>query len=158
MRILAFIPVLAVVACAESAAPSDISGSPSNAAQMVNQKDDVFSSPVTACNGEMVVLDGTVHTKVNFTMTGSGKTATSFSADYDLGGIGTLTGAKYNATQRVTERAMIGSNTTNAESDVTLRLVGQGDIPNTLLSMRSHLVVVDGEIKVSHSDITTRCQ
>jgi len=157
MRILAFIPVLAIVACAESSTPAEIQGSSASAAQLLNQKTD-FANSFVACNGDVVDLSGTVHTKANFTVTPSGNILASVTMDYNLSGVGLPSGATYTANQRVVQRERASDNTESTGSMVQILLVGQGKVPNTVLMMKTHVVMVDGEMKVSHSDYESRCQ
>src|SRR5436309_12688435 len=103
MRLLALLPLVAVVGCSEIAVPVEprarapqSPGAPAYE-KLVNEKDDVFAVAVTACNGEIVVLDGTVHLQIFFGMSPSGGANFRISVDYHLKGVGAVTGAKYAA-------------------------------------------------------------
>jgi hypothetical protein len=61
---------------------------------------------VTAFNGDVIDLSGPVHTKANFRMTPSGNTVASLTSDYNLSGVGSITGVTYNPSQKVAERGM----------------------------------------------------
>ena len=159
MRKLAFVPVLALAACVDSSMPTaPLSGGSANAAHLVHTKEEVLSMPIVACNGELVDLHGTVHTKVDFKQTPSGNFSSSFSADYNLSGVGSVTGAKYHAKQKISESAHVSDNTTVAKNKVSLRMVGQGKVPDTIIGFSVHTVIVDGEIKVSRTDMTNLCK
>ena len=159
MRKLALLPVIALAACAESSMPTQpLSGSSANAAHMVHTKDEVLSMPVVACNGEVVDLSGTVHMKVDFKQTPSGNVTASFSADYNLSGVGSVTGAKYHAKQKISESAHVKDDKVDVKSSVSLHLVGQGKVPNTTIGFSTRTVIVDGDVKVSRTDVTNRCK
>ena len=151
------LPVLALAACMESTAPQPLSGSVANSAQLLNEKDEALTVLVNACNGEAVILSGTVHTKASFVLTPNGKFRASSSTSYNLSGVGTETGVTYHATEKFAERANVTSNGSVSSNEISLRMVGQGDVPNSVIRMVERTVVQDGDIKVSRSDVRTSC-
>jgi hypothetical protein len=151
----ALLPVLALAACMESTAP--LSGSAANASQLLNEKDEVLTVRVNACNGEPVILTGTVHTKADFVLTPSGKFRASSSSSYNLSGVGMETGVAYHATEKFAERASVTANGSVSSNEISLRLIGQGDVPNSVIRMVERTVIQNGEIKVSRSDVRVSC-
>ena len=157
MRVLAILSVLTLVACSDALTTMP-DGASANAAKVINEKDEAVSLSLTACNGEAVELTGRSHIKVNFTQSASGNIITSFSLDYKLSGVGATTGAEYSATQKVTDKAVITDNVVVATSGVTTRLIGKGNVPNSVLSFTAHTVFANGELRVAHEGAKTTCE
>ena len=156
-KLFALLPVLALAACMESTAPQPLSGSAANSAQLLNEKDEALTVLVNACNGEPVILTGTVHIKASFVFAPSGKFRASSSTSYNLSGVGMETGVAYHATEKFTERANFTANGAVSSNEISLRMVGQGDVPNSVIRMVERTVIQDGEIKVSRSDVRVSC-
>ena len=157
MKRFVLLPVVAVAACMESTSPQPLSGNRASAEHLVHQKDEVVSIVVNACNGETVELAGTVHTKADFDFKPDGSFKASTSSKYNLTGVGSVTGVEYQASQKIDDRANVNSHTTVSSHDVSLKLIGKGKVPNSVIRLREHVVIVDGELKVARSDISSRC-
>src|SRR5260370_16268569 len=140
MKTLAFIPLIAVLGCTEFASPTQppaqrpVMGGQANAALILNERDDIVSFPVTACNGEPLLLDGTVHFMFNLVGPRNGTSLmTWFSADYQLRGTGSVTGAKYEASQKFSAPAGVTPNDNVSSTDVFPRAIHHTNLPNSLL-------------------------
>jgi hypothetical protein len=159
MRKLALLPVIALAACVESSIPTQpMSGPTANGAHLVHTKEEVLSMPTVACNGETVDLSGTMKTTIDFKQTPSGHTTSSVSLDFNLSGVGSVTGAKYHAKQKISESAKITDDKTDTKSSASLHMVGQGKVPDTIISFSVRVVVVDGDLKTFRMDETNRCK
>jgi hypothetical protein len=156
-KLSALLPVLVLAACMESTAPQALTGSTANAAQLLNEKDEALTVLVNACNGEPVVLSGTVHTKASFVLTPSGKFRASSSTSYNLSGVGLETGAAYHASEKFAERAIVTSNGSVTSNEISVRMIGQGDVPNSVIRIVETTVVQNGDVKVVRSEFRVSC-
>src|SRR5438270_4294811 len=129
MRRFTCVPLFAVaVACSNgSVTQPSVARSSSIPARAVetNQKDHV-DLLLAACNGEAVLMSGENHLILGFTETKSGNVSAFVSADYNLSGIGAVTGARYNATLRIRDQEMASDNVSDFHYRSSLKLVGQG--------------------------------
>lgn len=159
MRRITTLLLAGVVGCSEasSTAPQLQSDAVTANAVVANDKQPV-ELVVTACNGETVALSGTLHTKLRLTIAKSGNVSATTSFDYDLSGIGAVTGAKYNAKLTIRDQEMASDNVGGFHHRTSLRLVGQGNVPNSVEGFTVHVVVANGEVRVEHTDITSSCE
>jgi len=160
MRRFTLIPLFAVaVGCTETS-PTEpsraLTGGVAVSAMEVNEKQPV-DLPLIACNGETVPMTGEVHVKLKFTTATSGNVSAFFSADYHLSGIGLVTGARYHGTLHIRDQEMASDNVSNFHHRTSLKLVGQGSVPNSDIGFTVHVVTANGETRVEHTDVTTRC-
>lgn len=158
MRILALLPVLAVAACVDSAMAPQVSGGSSDADHIVNEKTEVFSMPMIACNNEVVDLSGTLHTKIDFAFGPDGSIKSSTSFDYKLSGIGSVTGVKYEAKQSFSEKADVKDDHSVTSTAVRFHMVGKGKVPDTDMGFTQKTVIVNGEVKQSREDTWSKCK
>jgi hypothetical protein len=160
MRRLTLIPFLAVaVSCSETAMTGPVPLRTGGAAidQMVeNDRNDV-DLPLIACNGEPVPMTGESHIKLKFTTAKSGNVSAFVSADYKLSGVGEITGAQYHASLKIRDQEMASDNVSNFRHRTSLKIIGQGSVPDSHVSFTIHVVVANGETRVENIDSETRC-
>jgi hypothetical protein len=164
MRLLALLPLAVVVACSEIAAPP--AASPARVAtpaagpsyeKLANEKDEILAFAVTACNGELVLMDGTIHFQFFFSQSPNGGANIRISANYHLQGQGTVTGAKYVGDLGFRDREFsTGENATIAEHFET-KLIGQGKVPDLVFEFGLRVHTVDGDVRTEHVDMRARC-
>ena len=159
MRRFTMLLLAGVVGCSEAplAAPQLQSDAVTANAMIANAKQPI-DLVVTACNGEGVALSGTLHTKLRLTIAKSGNVSATSSFDYDLSGIGSVTGATYNAKLTIRDQEMASDNVGGFYHRTSLRVVGQGNVPNSVEGLTVHVVIANGEVRVEHTDITSSCE
>ena len=149
----------AIVGCTDAAptAPELQSVAASVNAMLSNEKLPVEIA-FPACNGETVNMSGTLHQKFRLTTTKSGNVSASLSSDYNLSGIGDVTGAKYNGSLTIRDQEMATDNVSGFRHRTTMKLVGQGNVPNSVEGFTIHVVVANGAVRVEHTDVTSSCE
>jgi hypothetical protein len=161
MRRFTVIPLLALAAACSEVSPTGTSlqrAEGSLASQVEsNTKDAVDFYPLTACNGETVIMTGELHQVFKFTTTKSGNVSAFLSADYSLSGVGSTTGAKYNATTHIRDQEMASDNVSNFSYRTSTKLVGAGKVPNSTIDFTVRVLVANGETRVENIDISTHC-
>lgn len=149
----------ATVGCTEAApvAPQLQSGATSANAMVANDKQEVELA-LPACNGETVAMSGTLQTRLKLTTTKSGNVSAALSADYNLSGIGDITGGRYNGSLSIRDQEMATDNVSGFQHRTRMRLVGQGNLPNSIEGFTIHVVIASGAVRVEHTDITSSCE
>lgn len=150
---------IAAIGCTETApsAPQMRNVAASANTMIANEKQPI-ELVVTACNGETVVLSGNVHTRFRLTTTKSGNVSAALSADYNLSGIGAVTLARYNGSLSIRDQELATNNVSGFSHRTSMRLVGQGNVPNSVQGFTIHVVVANGAVRVEHMDVTSRCE
>jgi hypothetical protein len=115
---------------------------------------------VNECNGELVVLNGTLHQETTFNTTPSGNTHTSLNATIRLNGYGQVSGAYYVAKENV-------HNETNTKGfgqeqffATKIKLVSQGPAPDMVDRATLHVVIdktgTNVKVDISKHQITCK--
>ena len=161
MRRFTVLSLLTVAtACSEVSptAPSlqRVDAAPANQVEY-NTKDAVDFYPVTACNGETVFMTGQLHQVFKFTTTKSGNVSAFVSADYNLSGVGTTTGAEYRATTHIRDQEMASDNVSNFSYRTSTKLIGSGKVPNSTLDVTVRVLFANGETRVERVENSTSC-
>ena len=158
-RSILFTAVAAAVACTESALTQPaLTRAGGSALVTENDRQSASLPPQTACNGEIVQLEGTLHTQFSFTETKSGNVSVHLSADYTVSGVGSLTGAKYQGSLRIRDQEVATSNVADVRQRSTFRLIGQGNVPNSVMESTIHILVSNGQTRVEVVDVSTHCE
>jgi hypothetical protein len=138
--------------------PTAVTAGRASASHGTNTKTEVVSMPFAACNGELVEMSGTVHTKIDFDFNPDGSFKFLASSDYKLSGIGSVTGAKYEGQQTQVEKADVSSDKSTSFSEVRIHLVAQGKVPDTDIGFKVKTMIDDGELKQFRDDFWSRCK
>jgi len=93
------------------------------------------------CNGEQVVLNGTLHQEMTFTTTPSGNTHASFNATLQLMGYGQVTGVHYVAKESVHNETNTKGLAQEQFFGTKLKLVSQGSSPDMVDRATLHVVI-----------------
>jgi hypothetical protein len=159
MRRFTMLSLIASVAGCTEAAPTtpQLQSVAALANAMVANEKQPVDLVFTACNGETVAMSGTVHTRFRLTTSKSGNVSASLSSDYNLSGIGDATGAQYNGKLSIRDQEMATDNVSGFRHRTSLRLVGQGNVPNSVAGFTVHVVIANGETRVEHTDVTSSC-
>ena len=144
--------ILAVTALALSA--------PSLFAQAI-----VTDTPITdqmiqnECNGEMVLLNGTLHQEMTFNTTPSGNTHTSLNATIRMNGYGQTSGALYVAKENVHNETNTKGLAQEQSFGTKIKLVAQGPTPDMVDRATLHVVIdKDGNVKQDISKHQIQCK
>jgi hypothetical protein len=111
--------------------------------------------------GEMVNLNGTLHSVVSATVNGNNVTGYFHFQPQDVTGTGQTTGAKYQATG-VTQQSFKTS-LQNGQGQLTFvnnfRIIGQGPGNNFVIHETMHITFnADGTMTVNHDNFTSDCK
>jgi hypothetical protein len=114
---------------------------------------------VNQCNGEPVLLNGTLHQEMSFNTTPSGNTHSSFNATIHLNGYGQLSGAYYVAHESV-------HNETNTKGigqeqffGTKIKLVSQGPTPDMVDRATLHVIIdKNNNVKMDLSKHEIKCK
>ena len=114
---------------------------------------------VVACNGETVPTSGNSRLMFRLTDTPKGSIIASVSVDYHFSGIGSVTGAKYEGSDRYSDFIKVGSQAAVVFSvSSSTRLIGQGKVSDTWLDFTTKFTFnANGEITHRNSDFKSRC-
>ncbi len=134
---------------------------PMNAAMQVNDKTEILLMVYIPCSGELVTLQGPLHTLITYTINGSNVSGFYHFQPQGLSGTGDLTGDKYQATG-VTQSSFKGS-LQNGQYTTTyvnnFRIIGQGAGNNYLVHETMHLTInADGTLTVTHDNFSSECK
>ena len=111
--------------------------------------------------GEVVDLNGRLHTLITFTINGSEVSGLMHFQPQGLGGTGETTGTRYRATG-VTKSSFSGS-LQNGEFNTTFvnnfRIIGQGPGNNFLVHETAHITInADGKLTANHDNLSAECK
>ena len=138
---------------------------PANAAVVVNDKTDVSFQVFIPCAdsgaGEVVDLNGPLHTLISFTINGSTVSGYMHFQPQGISGTGETTRAKYQATG-VTQESFKNS-LQNGQANLTFvsnfRIIGQGPGNNFLVHETMHVTInADGATTVFHDNFSFDCK
>ena len=107
----------------------------------------VTDTPITdqivqnECNGEPVLLNGTLHQEMNFNTTPSGNTHASFNATIQMTGYGQITGAYYVAKENVHNETNTKGLAQEQSFGTKIKLVAQGPTPDMVDRATLHVVI-----------------
>jgi hypothetical protein len=111
------------------------------------------------CNGEPVLLNGTLHQEMTFNTSPSGNTHSTFNATIHMNGYGQTTGAYYVANENVHNE----SNTKGVAQEqffgTKIKLVSQGPTPDMVDRATLHVVIdQNNNVKVDISKHEIKCK
>lgn len=136
-----------------------------NAAVQVNDTTDISISAFIPCAdggaGEVVDLNGPLHTLISFTINGNNASGYFHFQPQGITGTGETTGLKYQATG-ITQQSF-KSSLQNGQANFTFvnnfRIIGQGPGNNYLVHETMHLTInADGTLTVSFDNLTVDCK
>jgi hypothetical protein len=136
-----------------------------NAAVQVNDRTDISISIFIPCAdggaGEVVDLNGPLHTLISFTINGNNASGYFHFQPQGITGTGETTGLKYQATG-ITQESF-KSSLQNGQANFTFvnnfRIIGQGPGNNFLVHETMHLTInADGTLTVSFDNLTVDCK
>jgi hypothetical protein len=111
------------------------------------------------CNGEQVLLNGTLHQETNFSTTPSGSTHASFNATIQLNGYGQITGAYYVAKDNTHQETNTKGIAQEQFFSTKIRLVAQGPTPDMVDRATLHVVIdKNGVVKIDISKHQISCK
>jgi hypothetical protein len=157
MRLLTWVAVLSALVL--SAATT------SSAGVVVNDSSPIVLVVFVPCadggTGELVVLEGNLHTLVTFTLNGNNVSGKTHFQPQGISGVGLTTGDKYHGTG-VTQDHFKGS-LQNGQFTSTFvnnfRIVGQGPGNNFSIHENFHLTVnANGVVTVTHDNFRVTCK
>lgn len=142
------IAILAVLMCGPAAFSQAV----------VTQDADINQTAVNQCNGETVVLNGTMHSEMTFSTNPNGMTHYSLNATEHMTGVGVTTGVSYvaNESQHLeTNTRGLGQDQTN---NTKIKLISQGPTPNMMDHATLHVVIDKyNNVKVEISKHEIKC-
>jgi hypothetical protein len=159
MRRFTVISLLAAAAACNEVSPTETSlqrAGVALASQAENQKDAV-ELLLSACNGELVPMSGTLHQTFKFTDTKSGNVNAFVSADYNLSGVGPVTGADYRGSLKIRDQEMSSDNASTFSYRTAIKMIGAGSVPNSTVDVTVRVHVANGETRVESVETSTRC-
>src|SRR6516164_9457315 len=136
-----------------------------NAAVQVNDTTDIGISAFIPCAdggaGEVVDLNGPLHTLISFTINGNNVSGYFHFQPQGISGTGETTGLKYQATG-ITQQSF-KSSLQNGQANLTFvnnfRIIGQEPGNNYLVHETMHITVnADGVATVSHDNFSVDCK
>ena len=152
-----------VIMCVSAALATAIF--PASAAIEVNDKTDISLTVFIPCAaggaGEVVDLDGPLHTLISFTINGNNVSGLFHFQPQDIRGTGESTEDKYQATG-VTQESFKTS-LQNGQANLTFvnnfRIIGQGPGNNFLVHETLHMTFnADGTLTVFHDNFSVDCK
>jgi hypothetical protein len=110
--------------------------------------------------GELIVLDGMLHTLITFTINGNNVSGKTHFQPQGLSGAGTITGDKYNGVG-VTQEHFKSSLQNGQFSDTFInnfRMIGQGPGNNFQVHENAHITInANGDVTVVHDNFSVDC-
>jgi hypothetical protein len=111
------------------------------------------------CNGEMVLLNGTLHQEMTFNTTPNGNTHTSLNATIRMNGCGQTSGAFYVAKENIHNETNTKGIAQEQFFGTKIRLVAQGPTPDMMDRATLHVVIdKDGNVKQDISKHEIKCK
>ena len=111
------------------------------------------------CNGEMVLLNGTLHQEMMFNTTPSGNTHSSFNANIHMNGYGQTTGAFYVANESTHNETNTRGVAQEQSFSTKIKMVAQGPTPDMVDRATLHVVIdKDGNVKQDISKHQMQCK
>jgi len=107
----------------------------------------VTDTPITnqtetnTCNGDVVVMNGTLHQEMNFNTTPSGNTHMSLNATIQLTGYGQPSGAYYVAKESLHQETNTKGLAQEQSFGTKIKLVAQGPTPDMVDRATLHIVI-----------------
>lgn len=160
MKVLAAVCALAVAGCSDVTSPASVAPNvlvpTAPAFATVANERTPFYATLTACNLETVPVSGERHFVFKVTTKGY-----SVSDDSHFSGVGTVTGVKYEGSQKITDKEMTKKDGTfSTTNSYLLHLVAAGKgVPDLLFGYSTRLTIgPDGTVKHEDSGVTVRCK
>lgn len=111
------------------------------------------------CNGELVLLNGTLHQETSFSTNSNGNTHSSFNSSIHMNGYGQVTGVYYVANESVHNETNTKGLAQEQFFGTKMRLVSQGpQTPNMVDRATLHVVIdKNNNVKVEISKHQIKC-
>jgi hypothetical protein len=141
--------VLALVMCA----PAAFGQATTTDTSFANQP-----APAAGCNGDAILMTGTLHTVSSFSANPNGFIHSTFNSTLNATGIGSPSGAKYVISD--TAHMEVNSKTMAQEQfmGTKMKMIAQGPYPNLTYRSTVHLVVdANGNVRVDTSNFQISC-
>jgi len=111
------------------------------------------------CNGEMVLLNGTLHQEMTFYTTSNGNTHTSLNTTIRMNGYGQTSGAFYVAKENIHNETNTKGIAQEQSFGTKIKLVAQGPTPDMMDRATLHVVIdKDGNVKQDISKHQIQCK
>ncbi len=111
------------------------------------------------CNGEPVLLNGTLHQEMSFNTTPSGNTHSSFNAVIHFNGYGQLSGAYYVANENVHNETNTKGIAQEQFFATKIKLVSQGPTPDMVDRATLHVIIdKNNNVKMDISKHDIKCK
>jgi hypothetical protein len=157
MKAISCLAVVALAACSDATAPRQIAAPSRAVAAVLTNTRTPISGLVQSCGGELVQIDGILHFKILATFPASGGVMARLSLDQTFSGIGLESGLKYVGSSKSSEQDIFVSGS-RITMELTERLIGQGQIPNTFLDEKLTFAVnPNGDVTQDSNTTTSRC-
>jgi hypothetical protein len=148
-KILITLAILAVALCA----PSAVAQAVVTDMQLTDQI--IFNE----CNGEQVLLNGTLHQETSFNTTPSGNTHMSLNGTIHLNGYGQTSSAYYVAKENVHQETNTKGVAQEQFFSTKIKLVSQGPTPDMVDRAMLHVVIdKNNNVKVDMSKHEIKCK
>ncbi len=110
------------------------------------------------CNGETVVMNGTVHQEMSFSTNPNGMTHFSFNFSVHLSGVGQTTGVSYVANDGMHTEVNVRGFAQEQSFGTKTKLIAQGPVPNMTDRITLHVVTdQNGAAKIDVSKEVLSC-
>lgn len=170
MKTFFVLSALALAACSDVTAPTSLAssnlappGSRVDVVTNIHQKTP-FTAVMVACNGEEVDVFGDQTFTFKLSTNDDGSTKLSVSNDAHFKGVGSVTGAKYEGSQKYTDKetTKLDDGTFNRytfSTRTTLQLKGHGKVPDLFLNYSTKFTInADGSISHEDTDFSSSCK
>ncbi len=131
-------------------------------AEVTRNSSQYVSQPVfVPCTGEIIHVDGELHTLITYTINENHVSGTAHFQPQGMTGYSLITGAKYQGTG-VTQRrfnASLQSGQTVMTFVNNFRIIGQGDAANVLVHQTTHITInANGVVTATTDNIGAECK
>jgi hypothetical protein len=116
------------------------------------------NQPATGCNGDAILMTGTLHTVSSFSINPNGFIHSTFNSTLNATGVGSISGAKYVISD--TAHTEVNAKTIAQEQfmGTKMKMIAQGPYPNLTYRSTVHLVVdANGNVRVDTSSSQVSC-
>jgi|ERR1051326_5087874 len=116
------------------------------------------NQPATGCNGDAILMTGTLHTVSSFSINPNGFIHSTFNSTLNATGVGSPSGAKYVISD--TAHMEVNAKTIAQEQfmGTKMKMIAQGAYPNLTERSTVHLVVdANGNVRVDTSNFQVSC-
>lgn len=132
---------------------------PAALAQTTTTDNQFTQSMTNSCNGETILVSGTLHTVSGFSINPNGMIHSTFNSTLNGTGVGSSSGAKYVIND--TAHSEVNGKTVAQEQFIgsKMKMIAQGPTPNLTQRMTIHLVVdANGNVRVDTFGFDVSCK